>query len=320
VRATTAFKHLLALPGITVTNVDFQPRSVLVTVALRRKSLVCPECGHTTRSCYDARPMPSRWRHLDLGVWRLDIRANLRRVDCPRHGVRTEGVPFARSGAEFTKDFEDLVGYLATTMDKTAIRRLVRIDWDTVGRIITRVMATGLDPDRLDNLFEIGVDEVSWRKGHSYITLVSDHRRAKMVWGSEGRDTATLDGFFDELGQERSERIEAVSMDMSAGYAKSVAKQGHAPKAVICYDPFHVVQLATKALDTVRRETWQEMRKLDAAVAKAFKGARWCLLKNPTDLTDTQAATLRKLRRRGGQLWRAYTLDRRPCGKSSPGT
>ena len=307
-RATTAFKHLLALPGITVTNVDFQPRSVVVTVALRRKSLVCPECGHTTRSCYDARPVPSRWRHLDLGVWRLEIRANLRRVDCPRHGVRTEGVPFARSGAEFTKDFEDLVGYLATTMDKTAIRRLVRIDWDTVGRIITRVMATGLDPDRLDNLFEIGVDEVSWRKGHSYITLVSDHRRAKMVWGSEGRDTATLDGFFDELGKERSGKIGAVSMDMSAGYAKSVAKEGHAPKAIICYDPFHVVQLATKALDTVRRETWQEMRKLDAAAAKAFKGARWCLLKNPTDLTDTQAATLRKLRRRGGQLWRAYTL------------
>jgi transposase len=237
VRATTAFKHLLALAGITVTNVDFQDRVVVVTVALRRKALVCPECAYATRSRHDTRPVPSRWRHLDLAAWRLEVRASLRRLRCPRHGVRTEGVPFARAGAEFTRDFEDLVGYLATTMDKSAIRRLVRIDWDTVGRIIERVMATGLDPDRLDNLFEIGVDEVSWRKGHSYITLVSDHRRAKMVWGSEGRDTATLDGFFDELGKERSGRIEAVSMDMSAGYAKSVSKENHAPRAVICYDP-----------------------------------------------------------------------------------
>lgn len=98
-------------------------------------------------------------------------------------------------------------------------------------------------------------------------------------------------------------------MDMSAGYAKSVAKPGHAPKAVICYDPFHVVALATKALDKVRRQVWNELRQLpDQTVAKRFKGARWCLLKNPADLNDEQAATLRRVRRRGGALWRAYAL------------
>ncbi len=129
-----------------------------------------------------------------------------------------------------------------------------------------------------------------------------------MVWGAQGRDTATLDGFFDELGPERAQRVTAVSMDMSAGYAKSVGKDGHAPAAVICYDPFHVVALATKALDVVRRQVWNDMRALDAAAAKRFKGARWALLKNPTDLNDDQAATLRRLRRRGGDLWRAYTL------------
>jgi len=198
------------------------------------------------------------------------VQAGLRRLRCPAHGVRVEGVPFARAGSEFTADFEDLVGYLATAMDKTAICRLVRIDWDSVGRIIERVMATGLDPARLDDLFEIGVDEVAWRKGHSYLTLVSDHRRRKFVWGAEGRDTDTLDGFFDELGKERSGAIEAVSMDMSPAYAKSVAKADHAPQAVICYDPFHVVQLATKALDKVRREVWQEMRALDAKAARRF--------------------------------------------------
>lgn len=308
-RATTAFSRLLRLPGVHVRRVAFEPSRVVVGVALRRRCLVCPECGYATTARYDRRPVASTWRHLDLGAWRLEVEAELRRVVCPAHGVRTEAVPFARAGSRHTRDFEDLVGWLATTMDKTALCRLVRIDWDTVGRIIERVMDDGLDADRLEGLFEIGVDEVSWRKRHKYLTLVSDHRRRQVVWGAEGRDTATLDGFFAELGEARSGAIGAVSMDMSAPYAKSVAKPAHAPKAVICYDPFHVVALATKALDTVRRQVWNELRRLpDQRAAKRFKGARWALLKNPEDLNDDQAATLRKLRRNGGELWRAYTL------------
>lgn len=253
-RVTTAFKRLLCLSGITVSEVDFQPASVVVTVKLRSRTLRCPLCVCTTKAAYDKRPVFSSWRHLDLAAWRLEVRAELRRLQCPSHGVRTQGVPFARPGSRFTRDFEDLVGWLATTMDKTALRRLVRVDWDTTGRIIERVMQTGLDPNRLDDLFVIGVDEVSWRKGHCYLTMVSNNRTGKFVWGHPGKDTATLDGFFTELGKERSGAIEAVSMDMGPAYDKSVRKKGHATNAIICYDPFHVVQLATNALDKVRRQ------------------------------------------------------------------
>jgi transposase len=160
VRATTAFKRLIALSGVSVTEVGFGPTQVVVTVRLRSRRLACPLCGFTTKARYDLRTVVSTWRHLDLGRWRLQIRADLARLACPTHGVLTQGVPFARAGSRFTRDFEDLVGWLATTMDKTAIRRLVRIDWDTTGRIIERVMVDGLDPRRLDNLFVIGVDEV----------------------------------------------------------------------------------------------------------------------------------------------------------------
>jgi transposase len=309
VRDTTAFKRLMDLSGVTVSDVDFQPAKVVVTVKLRSQKLCCPECGFTTKARYDTRPVASVWRHLDLGHWRLEVRAVLRRIDCPTHGARTEGVPFARAGSRFTRDFEDLVGWLATTMDKTALGRLVRIDWDTTGRIIERVMDSGLDPKRLDKLFSVGVDEVSWRKGHSYLTLVSNHETGKFVWGQEGKDTATLDGFFTELGPERSATITAMSMDMGPAFEASARKEGHATNAVICYDPFHVVQLVTTALDKVRRQVWQDLRQLpDQEAARRFKGARWALLKNPTDLTDDQAGTLRKLKRRGGDLWRAYAL------------
>jgi transposase len=120
------------------------------------------------------------------------------------------------------------VGWLATSMDKTALCRLARIDWATTGRIIERVVATELDPDRLDNLFVVGVDEVSWRKGHSYITLISNHASGKFIWGQEGKDADTLDAFFDELGQEHSEAITVMSMDMGPAYDKSARKPGHA--------------------------------------------------------------------------------------------
>ena len=306
-RVTTAFKRLMDLPGVTVSDVDFHPGKVVVTVKLSRRKLSCPACEFTTKARYDTRPVSSFWRHLDLGRWRLEVRADLRRIDCPVHGARTEGVPFARSGSRFTRDFEDLVGWLATTMDKSA---LCRIDWDTTGRIIERVMATGLDPERLDNLFVAGVDEVSWRKGRSYLTLVSNNDTGKFIWGREGKDTATLDCFFAELGKERSAGITAMSMDMGPAFEKSARKPGHATEAVICFDPFHVVQAGTKALEKVRRSVWQDLRKLpDQDAARRFKGARWSLLKNPDDLTDDQPVTLRKIKRRGGDLWRAYTLN-----------
>ena len=308
-RVTTAFKRLLDLPGVTVSEVEFQPASVVVTVKLTSGKLHCSLCVFTTKARYDRRPVFSVWRHLDLAGWRLEVRSDLRRLECPTHGVRTEGVPFARPGSRFTRDVEDLVGWLATTMDKTALKRLMRIDWDTTGRIIERVIETGMDPQRLDDLFVIGVDEVSWRKGHSYLTLVSNNRTGKFVWGQQGKDTATLDCFFAELGEERSAAIEAISMDMGPAYDKSARKPGHATNAIICYDPFHVVQLATTALDKVRRQVWQELRLLpDKDAARRFKGARWALLKNPGDLTDDQAVTLRKLKRKGGELWRAYAL------------
>ena len=125
------------------------------------------------------------------------------------------------------------------------------------------------------------------------------------MWGAEGKNTKTLDGFFDELGEVRSGQIRAVSMDMGPAFRKSVLT--HAEQATICFDPFHVVKLGTDALNTVRRDIWQQLRQLpDPDIARKFKGARWALMKNPEDLTTRQATTLTAIRRHGGELWRAY--------------
>jgi transposase len=130
----------------------------VVWVALRRRRLQCPLCELSTRHRHNQQTVESVWRHLDLGIWRLELRAQLRRLQCPEHGVRVEGVPFARHRCGFTRDFEQLVAWLATRTDKTTITRMIRIDWDTVGRILSRVCADELDGDRLENLFEIGIE------------------------------------------------------------------------------------------------------------------------------------------------------------------
>ena len=306
-RVNAAFSRLLRLDGVWVRDVQFEEDRVVVEVALRRRRLLCPVCGYSTRHRHDRRPVRSVWRHLDLGTWRVEIHARLRRLQCPEHGVRVEAVPFARHRAGFTRDFEQLAAWLATRTDKTTITRLLRIDWATVGRIIERVMKDELDPDRLENLFEIGIDEVSWRKQHRYLTLVADHIRGQIVWGHEGRDAATAGRFYREIGADRAHAVEVVSMDMGPGYAK--ATREHAPQAIIAIDPFHVVALANRALDDVRREYWNQLRSRgDLVAARRFKDARWSLLKSPPNLSDKQAVTLRKLKRAGGEVWRAYTL------------
>ena len=103
-RVTTVLNRLLALRGITVSNVSFGAGLVTVDIGLRRRRLVCPECSFSTRARYDTRAVDSSWRHLDLGRWQVTVRARLRRLRCPAHGVRVEGVGFARSGSRFTGD------------------------------------------------------------------------------------------------------------------------------------------------------------------------------------------------------------------------
>ncbi len=317
-RVTAAFSSLLLLDGVHVRDVVFEPDRVIVQVALRRRRLICPRCSFSTPHRHDVRPVDSDWRHLDLGVWRLEVRARLRRLVCPTHGVRTESVPFARYGSDFTRDFEALVAYLASRTDKTTIARLVRIAWRTVGRIVQRVCADELDPGRLDDLFEIGIDEVSWRKGHRYLTLVADHQRRQIVWGAEGASASVADEFYEQLGTKRSAQITAVSMDMGPGYAKST--RANAPQAVVCIDSFHVAKLGGEALDEVRRDYWNELRALDDQdAAKRFKDARWALLKRPENLTDRQAQTLKALKAAGGKVARAYELKEALRGIFAPG-
>jgi len=304
-RVTTAFKRLLRLPGASVIDVSFGAEGVTVTVKLRRRRRVCSRCGQTGSQLEIHDHRTKRWRHLDLGGTRCVIECQLRRLRCGDCGVHLEAVPWARSDAHHTRDFEDVVAWLAQQMAKTPIAGLLRIAWDTVGQIVERVTSEQLDEKRLEGLLAIGVDEISYRRHHRYLTSVVDHRSGAIVWCSPGRNAQTLQAFFDELG-ERRHTIKAVSIDMSGGYEKAITQS--LPGAEVCFDPFHVVRLAQRAVDQVRRDEWNAHERSHTPTGKWIKGTRWSLLKAPEKQTAKQLALLAEVQNANRSLYRAFLL------------
>jgi transposase len=245
---------------------------------------------------------------MDLGTTFAYVEADAPRVSCPAHGVVVAAVPWARHGSRFTRCFEDQVAWLATNTSKAAVAALMRVSWRTVGQILGRVCDEARENvDLLDGLRRIGIDEISHRKGQRYLTVVVDHDTGRLVWAASGRDRKTVLAFFDALGQERCKQIQLVSADMAGWIAGPVAER--CPQAVRCVDPFHVIQLATDALDEVRREVWNQARRAgNTELAKDLKGARFAVWKNPENLTDRQQAKLAQVQKLNAPLYRAYLL------------
>ena len=311
--------RLLGLKDAVVQDVSLGDGTGQIVVGVRIAAKAAGRCGRCLRRSprYDRGSGRRRWRHLDAGLLMVWIEAEVPRVSCRTCGVTTCHIPWARAGAGHTADFDHHIAWLATNASKTAVATLARIAWRTVGAIITRVWAD-IDAveDRLAGIRRIGIDEISYKKGHRYLTIVVDHDSGRLLWAGVGQDAETVDEFFETLGPERAAQITHVSADAAPWIAKSV--RTHCPNAVRCADAFHVVAWATKALDQVRRDAWNRAtgRARDTAAtgryatgqARALKSARWALWKNPEDLTMRQHDKLTWIAKTDPALWRAYLL------------
>jgi transposase len=232
------------------------------------------------------------------------LRYDLRRVDCDRCGTVCELVPWAEHDSRVTRDFEDHVAYLAQRSDQSTVAATMRIAWRTVGSIIQRVLARCGQGDLLDDIEYIGVDELSYRRHHEYVTVVVDHIKQRVVWVSEGKNAATLGRFFDDLGAERAAKLKFVTLDMSAAYVDAVRRR--APGAQLVFDRFHVQRLVQDALDEVRRA---EVRSLeDRNDRRSLKHTRWALLKNRWNLSTLESQRLSFVQKTNRRLFRAYLL------------
>lgn len=317
-RNARVWQQVLGLACTVIEEVVFDEEIEAVVASVRPRKGARRRCGRCGQRgpWFDRGEGRRRWRGLDLGTMPVWLEADAPRVSCPVHGPTVIQVPWARHGVGHTRDFDDTVAWLATQSSKTAVVELMRIAWRTVGAIVTRVSAD-IDArvDRLAGLRRIGIDEISYKRGHRYLTVVVDHDSGALVWAAAGRDEATLRSFFDALGAERAAAITHVTADAAPWIATVVAER--CPNAVRCADAFHVVAWATDALDEVRRQAWNQARgavhqrqgpRRASGHARALKHARYALWKNPENLTGPQQAKLAWIAKCDPRLHRAYLL------------
>ena len=311
-REVRVWKRLLGVEHAVIEGVELEGEGtaeVLVASVrpTRSRRWRCSRCDRRCRG-YDQGDGRRRWRTLDLGAVQAYLEADAPRVSCPEHGVVVAAVPWARAGARHTAAFEDTCAWLAAHTAGSVVAQVQRVSWRTVTAMVSRVVAElSGQTDRLQGLRRIGIDEIAHRRGHRYLTIVVDHDTGRLVWAAPGRDSATLLGFFDALGPERSALLTHVSADGAEWIHGPV--RARAPQAVLCLDAFHVVAWATKALDATRRQVWNDLRAAGRPEqAASLKGSRWALVKNPGDLTGEQKTTLAAIAVTNKGLYRAYLL------------
>ncbi len=322
-RDVSLWRGLLGVEKTVIERVEFDEDAGLLIAHVRpttRQRSRCGVCGRRGPG-YDAGAGRRRWRALDLGTIRAVIEAEAPRVVCREHGVVVASVPWARHDAGHTYAFDETVAWLATQSSKSTVTELMRIAWRTVGSIITWVWDdVDTNSDRLAGLRRIGIDEISYKKGHKYLMVVVDHDTRRLVWAAPGRNSATVREFFDLLGEDRCAQITHVSADGADFIDDIVAVT--CPAAVRVADPFHVVRWATDALDEVRRAAWNQApgrKKVGSpahrthardavGVARSLKRSRWALWKNPDHLTQHQHHQLAWIAKTQPELWRAYLL------------
>ncbi len=210
----TLWRALLGVEKTVVEGIDYDEDEQVLVACVRPTRRAASRCGRCQRSspAYDRGEGRRRWRTLDLGTIEVWLEAEAPRVRCPEHGPTVAAVPWARHAAGHTYAFDEQVAWLATQCSKTAITELMRIAWRTVGAIITRVWAdVEAVHDRFADLRRIGIDEIAYKRGQRYLTVVVDHDSGRLVWAAPGREKATLERFFDALGEERCAQITHVT-------------------------------------------------------------------------------------------------------------
>lgn len=292
---------------VAVEVIDGPRRRLVVDVRpKRRRRGQCGRCGEAA-AWLDNGGGARRWRHLEAGFATVEVVAVARRVECRSCGPTVAAVPWARHASAFTRAFEDVVVHDAIVGNKQAAADRYGISWRAVNNMCIRLAEEALGRvDLLDGLVAVAIDEVKYKKGQRYLTVVCDHMTGRVIWAAKGRSKETVGAFFDALG-DRAANLEFVTADGATWITEVVAER--APDATVCLDTFHVIGWATTALDEVRRIEWNKLRRAGAAkAAKEFKGLRFLLRRNWENLTMGQREVIWALEAANRRTFRAFQL------------
>lgn len=248
----------------------------------------CPECGKEL-ACYDHAP-DREWRHLDTCQFQTILHASVPRVNCPDHGVLQATVPWAEKGSRFTILFERFaIDVLSVTQTVTGAMALLGTKWDQTWHIVDRAVARGKMRKQAKDMPRIGIDEKAFAKGQSYVTVLYDLDNSTVEAISDGNDTDSGIACFSQLSPEQIQSVEAVAMDMSSAYVKAAKQVIPLAEHKIVHDRFHVMQLATKAVDRVRRG---EHRRLQLDGDDRLVGTKYIWTTSQENLSPQQRTLL----------------------------
>ncbi len=282
---TLFYKKVLGLSAPwEVTNVDLheEDEEVVVKIEASRDHLFeCPICSAKSKRYDHNKKM---WRDKDSCHFKTIIVANIPRVNCPEHGVRTVTVPWAGKGSRYTYLFESYVINWLKEATVSAVARQINLGYDAIAGIRERAVKRGLKRRGPISPKRVAVDETNSKKGHNYLTVVSEGSRVLHV--SVGRKKESLDVFWRGLTEESLENIESVSMDLWQAFRSSTIKYVPNAQSKICLDRFHVAGYFGKALDKVRKAEHKELLKEGN---ESLKGMKYQLLKS-NSLVDNRTS------------------------------
>lgn len=294
--------RLLCIEDLRVEEIMMEDAGdVMLGVRTKHTSPICRRCGNPTLLVHSRSQRAVR--HLDVFGRRGWLCFESRLVDCPECGIGAEALSFVEPGRRTTNAFRRYVGGLCRVLPNKQVAELVVLAEDTVRAIDKEYLAARYPPPDLSELRVIAVDEIAYRKGHNYLTLVLDYATGEVVWTGEGRREETLATFFKEAGPKVCNAIAAACMDMAAPFMKAV--RAACPNAKIVFDRFHVAKHLNEAINDTRKRV---MAGADKDERRTVKGKRFVLLKRAANLTDKDKDRLAELLELNSDLTKAYLL------------
>ena len=305
-------KHYALLLGIgspwEVKNVELKLAEKKVEIELGwqwGQDAKCPECGRAC-SIHDSAPERT-WRHLDTMQFATLIRARTPRSDCPEHGVKTMSVPWAAPQGRFTLLYERFaLDVLLASASISQACELLGLGWETAHEIMRRAVERGLERRQLEALKHLGMDEKSFGRGQSYITLLTDLEQSRVINVVEERTSEAAEELWRTLSPEQKATVQAVAVDMWEPFIQAIQRE--VPQADIVHDKFHVSKYLGEAVDKVRRA---EHKELLAQGDETLKGTRQLWLYNPQNFSPEQRhdfAALKDLHLKVARAWAAKEL------------
>jgi transposase len=280
---------------------------VRIEVPLAARSNGRPICSGCQRPGpgYD-RLAERRFEYVPLWAIPVFFLYALRRVDCPRCGVTVEKVPWGDGKSTLTNSYRWFLAGWAKRLSWKETAEAFGTTWDKVYSAVQHAVFWGVVRRSLTKIKTIGVDEIQWKRGHKYLTLVYqiDQGVRRLLWVAQDRTEASLRGFFELLGERQSGHVKFTCSDMWKPYLDVLRER--ARNAVVILDRFHVMAKFNKALDEVRATEARRLKLDDGD--ETLKHSRWCLLKRPENLTDKQAVKLSELLRTNLTTVRAYLM------------